>query len=237
MTCPISLIIPVAKWETRWRELLPMLVESRGEAEILLASPDHPPADWSELLVAWGFEPLNSPVRWLQTPAGRASQMNEAARQALGKFLWFLHADSEIDATTLESLLKSLKRNPAALHYFDLRYQTDGPALMSLNCWGVWFRSHWFKMPFGDQGLAISAETFRELGGYDDSLPYGEGHVFVWSARIAGIKIRPVGATIGTSARKYRDRGWLPTTCRHVWLTWQQALPLFCQFWKRRLFG
>lgn len=237
MNRPLSIIIPVANGDSQWRELLRELMPIRGESEILIAATEYPPYDWSSLQESWGFQSLNSPIKWLKCPVGRASQMNEAARQAAGEFLWFLHADSEIDATTLEALFKSLERNPAALHYFDLRFQTDGPALMRLNAWGVWFRSHWFKMPFGDQGLAISAENFRELGGYDESLPYGEDHVFVWTARIAGLKIRPVGATISTSARKYRERGWWTTTCRHVWLTWRQALPMYGRLWKRRLFG
>lgn len=237
MTCPLSIIIPVGPNETAWRDLLPLLVDVRGDAEILLASPEYQPGDWSEMQGTWGFELLNSPVRWGKVSAGRASQMNEAARQAKGEFLWFLHADSEISTNSISTLLKSLEKHPTDLHYFDLKFQSDGPVLMTLNRWGVWIRSHCLKMPFGDQGLSISAETFRELGGYDDSLPYGEDHDFVWRARIAGLKLRPVGATIRTSARKYRERGWLKTTCRHVWLTWKQALPLWCQLWKRRLFG
>lgn len=237
MTCPLSIIIPVGPQETAWRDLLPRLVDVRGDAEILLASPEYESEEWSDMQKRWGFEMLNSPVRWLKVPSGRASQMNDAARQAQGTFLWFLHADSEISPNTISTLLKSLERHPDDLHYFDLKFQSDGPVLMFLNRCGVWIRSHCLKMPFGDQGLSISAETFRELGGYDDSLPYGEDHDFVWRARIAGLKLRPVEATIGTSARKYCERGWLSTTCRHIWLTWRQALPLWCQLWKRRLFG
>ncbi|MBD3676276.1 MAG: TIGR04283 family arsenosugar biosynthesis glycosyltransferase [Planctomycetaceae bacterium] len=237
MTCPLSIIIPIGPHETAWRNLLPQLLDAGGEAEILLASPDSEPDDWSEMLEQWGGEPPNIPVHWIQTPPGRALQMNEAARQANGEFLWFLHADSEINSETVEWLQNSLTAAPEALHYFDLKFQNDGPLLMRLNRWGVWIRSHWFQMPFGDQGLAISAKTFRELGGYDESQPYGEDHHFVWRARIAGGKLRRVGASIATSARKYRDRGWLRTTCRHVWLTWRQALPMWCQLWKRRWFG
>jgi len=237
MTCPLSIIIPVAPREHAWNTLLPQLLKGRGDAEILLASSESQPADWTDMLESSGFETLNSPVRWLKVPAGRASQMNEAARQARGEFLWFLHADSEINSTTLPALKASLEKSPPAVHYFDLRFLSEGPTMMWLNRGGVWFRSHWLKMPFGDQGLAISAEDFQELGGYDESLPYGEDHQFVWRARIAGLKIRPVGATIATSARKYQKRGWLRTTCRHCWLTWRQAMPLYCQLWKRRWFG
>lgn len=237
MTCPLSIIIPVAKEDSAWRELLRELVPLRDEAEIVIAATGYQPADWSSLQASWGFESLDSPVRWLKCPVGRASQMNEAARQATGNFLWFLHADSTFGEEALSALMRSLNRFPDDLHYFDLNFQSDGPLLLRLNAWGVWIRSHWFKMPFGDQGMTVSAENFRALRGFDDSLPYGEDHHFVWRARIAGLKLRPIGTSISTSARKYRERGWLTTTCRHVWLTWRQALPLWCQLWKRRLFG
>jgi rSAM/selenodomain-associated transferase 2 len=237
MTCPLSIIIPVAQEDSAWRELLRMLIPLREEAEILIAATKHPPRDWNDLQQSWGFETLASPIKWLNCPAGRASQMNEAARQAKGQHLWFLHADSHLSEDALSALMKSLDRFPDDLHYFDLNFQSDGPVLMRLNAWGVWIRSHWFKMPFGDQGLSVSAENFHALRGFDDSLFYGEDHHFIWRTRIAGLKLRSVGTSITTSARKYRDRGWLTTTCRHVWLTWRQALPLWCQLWKRRLFG
>ena len=105
---------------------------------------------------------------------------------------------------------------------------------MRLNSWGVWFRSHGFKMPFGDQGFCLPAKRFHELGGYDESLAYGEDHAFVWTARTAGMKMRSTGAAIETSARKYQQNGWCRTTLRHFVLTWKQALPRYARLLRKR---
>ncbi|MDG2389883.1 MAG: TIGR04283 family arsenosugar biosynthesis glycosyltransferase [Planctomycetaceae bacterium] len=237
MARSLSIIIPVAKEDSVWRELLWELVPMRNEAEIVIAATEYQPEDWISLQQSWGFDALDSPVRWLKCPAGRASQMNEAARQAAGGYLWFLHADSRLAEDSISALMASLGRHPDDLHYFDLEFQSDAPVMMRLNAWGVWFRSHIFNMPFGDQGLAISKINFDQLGGYDETLPYGEDHHLVWTARIAGLKLRAVKATLSTSARKYQQRGWWRTTYTHVWLTWKQAIPMYCRLLKRRWFS
>jgi hypothetical protein len=39
------------------------------------------------------------------------------------------------------------------------------------------------------------------------------------------VPLRPTGGTLRTSARKYREQGWLSTTTRHLQLTALQAVP------------
>jgi hypothetical protein len=80
-------------------------------------------------------------------------------------------------------------------------------------------------MPFGDQGFCIRRRDWQALGGFPEAAPYGEDHLFVWKARRAGLPVRPLGLTLLTSARKYRDHGWLRTTARHFLLTYAQAWP------------
>jgi GT2 family glycosyltransferase len=96
---------------------------------------------------------------------------------------------------------------------------------MKLNQLGTWVRSRWGGMPFGDQGFCLRRETWERLGGFDTHALYGEDHLFVWKARGAGVQLRPTGGTLRTSARKYRERGWLSTTTRRLRLTAAQAFP------------
>jgi len=58
------------------------------------------------------------------------------------------HADSRFTESTLDKLEKSLQHKPDALHYFDLVFLDDGPALTAINTVGVWFRSHVLALPF-----------------------------------------------------------------------------------------
>lgn len=154
---------------------------------------------------------------------GRAAQQNAGAHAATGRWLWFLHADSELAANTVPQLAAFLRRDEAALGYFDLRFLDDGPAWMSLNTLGAWLRSRWFGLPFGDQGLLMPRARFEQMGGFDTALQSGEDHDLVWRARRAGLPLRPLHAALYTSARKYAHHGWLTTTTAHLQATWRQA--------------
>lgn len=231
MTVSLSIVIPVAPEESALSSLLGDLSQLAGISEILVVTAETndrvPEADSDSL-------PSPVPVRRINSPAGRPRQLNRGAAEANGEFLWFLHADTRISPTAGAALLRSLGKHPDDLHYFDLTFDREGPFLMRLSSWGVWFRSHWFQMPFGDQGLCLSQARFDELGGYDESLACGEDHAFVWTARTAGLKVRSTGTAIETSARKYQKHGWCRTTLRHFWLTWTQAFPRYVRWLRKR---
>ena len=159
----------------------------------------------------------------LTAPAGRALQQNAGASGTHSPYLWFLHADSRLSADTLPALASFIARDEWALGYFDLRFIEDGPPWVGLNALGAWLRSRWLGLPFGDQGFVLPRVAFEELTGFDPRLASGEDHDLVWRARRADLPIRPLRATLYTSARKYAERGWRRTTWQHVVATWQQA--------------
>lgn len=214
-----AVIIPLAPGELCWGNLVCDLKDLPRGSEVILVGPSAPAGEAP-------FLPINHlRVSWVRSPLGRAKQLNAGAKSASATILWFLHADTRLPRRWLAGLLAAVARQPNALHYFDLKFADDGPKWMALNAAGVWLRSHVFGMPFGDQGFCISTAAFWALGGFDGKAPYGEDHLLVWAARRHGLPLRPVGDVIVTSARKYADRGWLPTTARHLTLTWQQAWP------------
>lgn len=226
----LSVIIPLAPGENAWRQLISDLDLLGTRAELLFVVTKENRNELEHELKQVSLTPA---VRAILSPPGRAAQLNVGATAAEGEFLLFLHADSRVSASAWDALLSSLAHYPDRLHYFNLRFQTDGPRWMPLNAWGVWIRSHWFKLPFGDQGLCLRAEHFQQIGPFDESLPYGEDHVFVWMARIHGLRLRCTSESIETSARKYRERGWLRTTLRHLWLTIRQAVPYWWRLVRR----
>lgn len=191
-------------WQTRVR-----VVCAREEDAALLRSAmvAHPQPHW-DILTA---------------PPGRAAQQNTGATGARTAYLWFLHADSRLAGNTLPALADFLTRDAWALGYFDLRFLDDGPRWVQLNAWGAWLRSHWLKLPFGDQGFVLPRAAFEDLAGFDPRLSSGEDHDLVWRARQADLPIRALHATLYTSARKYAERGWWPTTWQHLVATCRQA--------------
>ncbi len=204
----LTVIIPVAPKETQWSGLLADLKKENPKLKIICVGPECPR----------GLEKI-----WLQAPLGRAIQMNLAAMQASTKYLWFLHADTRLSKGSLDKLLKSLNADRGALHYFGLAFLPDGPKLMFLNSLGAYVRSRFGGMPYGDQGFCLSREKFLQVGGFPKT-NFGEDHLLVWQWRQCGFRLKPVEGVIFTSARKYKNRGWLRTTAKHLWLGSKQAL-------------
>jgi rSAM/selenodomain-associated transferase 2 len=223
--CILSVIVPVAPAEAQWRALLDDLAALPATSEVILVRAAH-----DELAIPSSW-PQDLRIRQMQSPPGRARQMNLGARHARGQWLWFLHADSRLSAQALTALNQFLARDQEALGWFELEFRNDGPALTWLNARGARWRSRWCGLPFGDQGFVIPARTFAQLGGYDETARYGEDHLLVWAAHAARLPLRPIGASILTSARKYAAHGWLRTTLRHGLLTLRQALPAW---WRAR---
>jgi hypothetical protein len=227
----LAVIIPVAPGDTAWAHLVADLKRLPLESEIVFVCPELPSKALKHL-----FDALASSrnVRWFQAPQGRGRQLNAAVKATHKPYLWFLHADSRFTESTLDKLEKSLQHKPDALHYFDLVFLDDGPALTAINTVGVWFRSHILALPFGDQGFCLARKLFERLDGFREDVSYGEDHLFVWQARNQEVPLCCTEGLIRTSARKYREYGWWTTTLNHLTLTAKQAFPEWLKFLKAR---
>jgi hypothetical protein len=213
----LSIVIPIGPGETAWQSLLGDLQTLPAEVELLLVGVEPAP----EALLCAHSGALQGRIRWLRTERGRALQQNHGAARALGEWLCFLHADSRLDSRALHALATLSQQEPA-LYYFDLRF-FDGPAALRLNAAGANLRSRVLGLPFGDQGLSLPRAAFERLGGFDTHLARAEDHALVWSARRAGLKVRPLRARLATSGRRYAQRGWALTTLRFLALTLAQV--------------
>ncbi|MGH8505067.1 MAG: TIGR04283 family arsenosugar biosynthesis glycosyltransferase [Stenotrophobium sp.] len=143
---------------------------------------------------------------------GRARQMNAAAAQARSRWLLFLHADSTLHdrtqlATALTQLVAAERDGLCAAGHWPLHFH-DAPdgartfyahleAKSALNRAGT---------INGDQGLLISAEFFRALGGYDESLPFLEDQRIAAKIFAQG-RWLPLPGRLGTSARRFECEG------------------------------
>lgn len=220
MAPDLAIVVPAGPGDRAWRGLLPQLgAAGAREIALVLADDDNDGDSHSET------EDLQVPpgVILVRAPRGRARQLNAGAAATSADWLWFLHADSHLDAAALEALWRFVREDPGALGYFDLRFLDDGPRLMCLNALGARLRSRWLGLPFGDQGFLMPRRLFAALGGFDEQLERGEDHALVWKARALGIGLRPVRAALRTSARRYAQRGWWATTGEHLRLTLAQA--------------
>lgn len=97
---------------------------------------------------------------------GRALQMNRAAAQARGEWLWFVHADSGFPQG-VEPLLRAIVGSDRPWGRFDVRLDAEGRAyrviesLMNL-------RSCLSGFATGDQGIFVRRDLFERVGGFPE---------------------------------------------------------------------
>lgn len=196
----LCVIIPVAAEDQAWRGLVRQL-----------------PPDWNILIAAAAARPdaLSAHLSWLQLEPGRGRQLNAGAARTQATWLWFVHADSRLDPQVLPQLQRWCAGRSRGLGYFKLGFLGDGPRLTRLNAFGANLRSRLFGLPYGDQGLCISAREFWHLGGFREDLARGEDLDFVVRARRIGLYPERIPGLIRTSARRYREHGWWRTTWQH----------------------
>lgn len=153
-------------------------------------------------------------------PRGRGAQMNAGAREAVAPWLLFLHADSRIENATLlreavdalqdPSRLKPLLQGGAqgdVAGHFALRFERaragDERLYRYLEAKTALNREGTIN---GDQGLLIGTEFFRELGGFDERLPFLEDQRLAAKIFERGQWIVLPGRLV-TSARRFETEG------------------------------
>ncbi len=154
----------------------------------------------------------------LQSPRGRANQMNRGAEIASGDHLWFLHADSKID----ESLLVDLPQLISGQCWgrFNVRLSGTHPAFRLIERMMNW-RSCLSGIATGDQGIFVERTLFDSVGGFP-AIPLMED--IELSKRLKRIR-RPacIRYPLQTSSRRWERDGILRT----VLLMWHLRLRYF----------
>jgi hypothetical protein len=144
---------------------------------------------------------------------GRGAQMNAGAAMARGDVLLFLHADSVLPPNYQQHVHDILAAG-ATVGAFRLSIDNAHWPLRFV-AWCANLRSRWFRLPYGDQALFVSSESFLRLGGFR-RWPLMEDYDFCHRARRLGrIAIAPIAVT--TSDRRWRSRGIVRTTLTN-WL-------------------
>ncbi|MGI8504672.1 MAG: TIGR04283 family arsenosugar biosynthesis glycosyltransferase [Hassallia sp.] len=139
----------------------------------------------------------------------RAVQMNKGARLANGDILLFLHADTRLPAGYDVMIRTVLQKTGTVAGAFALRIDAEVASLRLVE-WGVNMRSRFWQMPYGDQAIFLTKETFNKIGNFPE-LPFMEDfEIMRRLKRIGRITIIPV--PVITSARRWLQKGIWKTT-------------------------
>ena len=140
----------------------------------------------------------------LNTPKGRAVQMNEGAKNARGRILYFLHADSVPPASFYSDILNALKKRQTA-GCFRLRFEPSNP---TLNAFGWCTRLNIPLCRGGDQSLFLPRNWFEALGGFDERYRIYEDNEFI-GRLYRQYTFTVLTPEIVTSSRRYQETGYI----------------------------
>jgi rSAM/selenodomain-associated transferase 2 len=152
--------------------ILPVLNEAGG-IRAHLAALQTMRDQGAELIVVDGGSADETPAqvrtladKLIDSPRGRAVQMNAGARVASAEVLLFLHADTTLplaaDACVREAIAAG-----ALWGRFDVRIDSARPALRIVELLMNW-RSRLTGIATGDQAIFVRREAFERLGGFPE---------------------------------------------------------------------
>ena len=158
-------------------------------------------------------------VTFLSCPdRNRARQMNLGAEKATDQFLLFLHADTRLERESLAAMRIAMDYDPSLVGGCFRRFFDSESRFLRLTSRLANLRSRYFGVFLGDQGIFVRANLFREMGGFNEALPYGEDLDFSLRMRKRG-KTIALDPPVITSARRFEKRGPVIQTLVDIWLS------------------
>lgn len=191
----ISVIVPALNEAARIEATLRSVARQPEPWEVIVA--DGGSDDGTQMLAA-------SWASVIETPRGRARQMNAGAQQASGDVLLFLHADTLLPEDGLTPIRQVLHDPTVEAGIFRLAFDARTPLLR--------FYSFCTRLPhpaicFGDRGLFVRRAVFAEIGGFADIPMFEDLDLAKRLHRRGGFRFLPQSVT--TAARRFEARGML----------------------------
>lgn len=204
----ISIIIPTYNESSLIKQTLTHLIEITTPNEEVIIVDGFSEDDTK--LIANGF----TNIKIIDSPRGRAIQMNTGARFANGEFLLFLHADVTLDSKGLQMLRNEILGNNILWGWFE--YRLDSPKFIYRIIELVSnFRNRVTGIPLGDHGIFVRKDIFSKIGGFPE-ISLMEDIEFSKKIKLIakGLEIK---SPIKISVRRFEKRG-ITLTIAKMWM-------------------
>lgn len=193
----VSVVVPVRDDAAALARVLAGLPPAGGVEVIVSATP----GDEAPLAALRAARP---DVRWVSGPPGRGPQLNRGAAEALGRWLWFVHADSAVPPGWGDQFARLDGEDIVGGSFaFGLASAAWQARVIE---WGVRWRVRIFGLPYGDQGMFVRRAVFERMGGFAP-LPLMEDVEFVRRLHREG-RLAHLTVKLPTSARRWEQQGW-----------------------------
>jgi len=154
--------------------------------------------------------------RVMIAPKGRAVQMNAGAKAAGRDILLFLHADAYLDPRFLGRIEEVVNTQGYIGGCFQQVLDCPG-ILFKWIAWTGNMRAKGLKIFYGDQGIFVRRDIFKELGGYPE-VQLGEDVLFSKRLKASG-KVGLLNNPIRCSPRRWLHQGIAKTFLLNIRIT------------------
>jgi len=164
----------------------------------------------------------------------RGLQLDIGAKNSKGDWLLFLHADTRLNHDWFGKLNLVLEGEKNYIYYFKFKINHKKLIYRLLEIL-VNFRSKYFKLPYGDQGLIIHRTTYFENNGFR-KIPLMEDVDFIRRLN-KGKFLKQLGLPIFISSRKWERtniflqafKNW---NFRRRWLRGESTKSIYSDYYK-----
>jgi len=151
-------------------------------------------------------------ARIVEARRGRGNQLAAGAASAGEDWLLFIHADCRPLAGWEDAVRAFIEASAGEAGYFALTLDDPAPAARRVERLVAW-RCGMLALPYGDQGLLIHRSLYDAIGGYA-AIPLMEDVEF--ARRLGRARLKPIGATMLASARRYQSDGYWRRPLRNL---------------------
>ena len=218
--CTIGIVLPVLDEAANLEHLIPHLASSRAD-QVVVVDGGSSDGSWEIL------EKATSVNRWVlvQSPRGRARQMNAGIAHCNCKVILFLHADTRLPRGAVDAVRHAVDEGGHCWGRFNVSFESRSRA-MGVVAWFMNKRSCLTGICTGDQAMFATRQALARVDGFPDMVLMEDIEL---SRRLK--RLGPpccLSLPVTTSARRWQQDGLLRTMCAMWWMRmryWLGAKP------------
>jgi len=209
----VSIIVPVLNEAGIVQEAISELRRLPGSFEVIIV--DGGSGDTTRDLASEAIA-TDPRFRLIVSSPGRGAQMNAGAAVSQGRALLFLHADTQLPESAVDSIEQALDEQAIIGGNFRLEFREKdlaGAIFTRLNS-----IRRWFGIYYGDSAIWVRRERFLNLGGFTQARLM-EDYEFCRSMERAGRTVC-IAQPVVTSGRRWHEYGIARTLILWTAIQW-----------------